>query len=298
VLSVARVALPAGVSGRLRDAPNGNVLHAVAGDTLVYVLAGREHTGDGLTWVRIQPAGTSLTGWFAEILLEYLPQGAPGAAGSPPAATALTPTAAPIACHLAADVPADWLTFPDPETGLGRDFEPADLAEVPLDPANIAFRPVLLRASAHAAMLDLVGAMNAAGLRPWVLSGFRSYSEQALAYEKWQTLYPDRAPDISALPGHSEHQLGLAVDFSTPYMVDVYGDWMHVRFAETPEGQWLKQHAAAYGFTLSYPPNAIERTGFAWEPWHFRYVGLLAPALQAEQVTLTEYVRACGLSNP
>jgi D-alanyl-D-alanine carboxypeptidase len=129
------------------------------------------------------------------------------------------------------------------------------------------------------------------------MSGFRSYGEQQLAYENWLKLYPDRAPDFSAVPGHSEHQLGTSVDFSTPYMKDLYDDYFNVNFSSTPEGQWLMKQAAYYGFTLSYPSWATQETGYAWEPWHFRYVGILAGELQARNITLTQYLQECAPKN-
>jgi len=136
--------------------------------------------------------------------------------------------------------------------------------------------------------------MNQAGLSIWVMSGYRSYSDQELAYEKWLKLYPDRAPDISAVPGHSEHQLGTVVDFSTPYMDNLYNDFFNVAFFNTPEGQWLNKQAAYYGFTLSYPAWATQVTGYAYEPWHYRYVGILARDLLTRNVTLTQYLHECA----
>lgn len=216
-----------------------------------------------------------------------------------------TPTETPIpaatqtAIYLAScanydQIQPDLLTYVDREVALIRDFEPVDLEIVPLETGNVAFRPIPLRAVVHRPLLDMLAAMNQAGLSVWVMSGYRSYSEQSLAFEKWQKLYPERAPDISAVPGHSEHQLGTGVDFSTPYMDDLYGDFFHINFSQTAEGQWLLRQAAYYGFTLSYPPWAIEQTGYAWEPWHFRYVGSLALELYARNITLTQYLRQCA----
>ncbi len=228
---------------------------------------------------------------------------APTNTGVPPTPTeTATPTALPAAtltaiyeqnCSLYDQVPQDLLTYVDRDTALPRDFAPEDLAIVPLDTGNVAFRPIPLRQPVHQPLLDMLDAMNQAGLSVWVMSGYRSYGEQQLAYDKWLNLYPDHAPDISAVPGHSEHQLGTAIDFSTPYMDDLYGDYFHVNFFQTPEGQWLIKQAAYYGFTLSYPTWAVEQTGYAWEPWHFRYVGLLARDLLARNITLTQYLQEC-----
>ncbi len=234
------------------------------------------------------------------------PTAAPGLASATPLpptmASTPTHTALPPAtqtaiyraqCALYDHVPADLLTVVNRDTSLGRDFEPADLAEVPLDARNLAFRPIPLRQVAHKPLLDLLDAMNQASLSVWVMSGYRSYGEQQLAYDKWQTDYPDRAAELSAMPGHSEHQLGTAVDFSTPYMDDQFGSFFHTNFYQQPEGAWLLRHAAYYGFTLSYPAWAVESTGYSWEPWHFRYVGIVAQELAAKNITLTQYLDQC-----
>jgi D-alanyl-D-alanine carboxypeptidase len=211
-------------------------------------------------------------------------------------AITLTPTSQ-ANCALYNEVGGDLLTYVGPDHELTRDYEPPDLAIVPLDPKNQAFRPIPLRRAAHQALLDMLDSMNQAGLSIWVMSGFRSYGEQQLAYENWLKLYPDRAPDFSAVPGHSEHQLGTSVDFSTPYMDDLYDDYFNVNFSSTPEGQWLLKQAPYYGFTLSYPSWAIQETGYAWEPWHYRYVGILAGELQARNMTLTKYLQECAPRN-
>jgi D-alanyl-D-alanine carboxypeptidase len=197
-------------------------------------------------------------------------------------------------CSSYSFVPEDLLTHVDRETALDRDFVPDDLEIVPLAPANMGFRQIPLRQPVIQPLLDMIEAMNLAGLQIQVVSGYRSYSEQQLAYEKVLDEYPDRAPEISAVPGHSEHQLGTTVDFSTPYMEDLYGDEFHINFFQTPEGQWLNRQAAYYGFTMSYQTWAVEQTGYAWEPWHYRYVGgLLAQELLRRNITLTEYLQEC-----
>jgi hypothetical protein len=71
VVKVATVVLPKGLVGRLRDAPNGQVIGGVPGNILVYVLAGRQTTADGIVWVRLRLPQTGQSGWFAESLLQY-----------------------------------------------------------------------------------------------------------------------------------------------------------------------------------------------------------------------------------
>ncbi len=219
------------------------------------------------------------------------PQPTPSPTPAPP--TALTAVTLEQ-CSLYSQNPQDLLTRVDRDVELPREYQPPDLAPVPLNSRNVYYGTILLRMPIHQPLLEMLEAMNQAGLRPWVMSGFRSYSDQALAFEKWTAEYPDRASKLSAVPGHSEHQLGTVVDFSTPYMDDKYGDYFNKRFAQTPEGQWLTSQAANYGFTLSYPQWAVDITGYEWEPWHFRYVGSLAQQLLENHVTLTEYIQKCS----
>lgn len=116
----------------------------------------------------------------------------------------------------------------------------------------------------------IIEAMHEAGLRPSIISAYRSYSEQALAWKWWSGQYPGRVAILSARPGYSEHQLGTTIDFGSPAIDNLF----HVDFANTVEGVWLTNNAHLYGFTLSYPANTYGITGIKYEPWHFRYVGV------------------------
>jgi D-alanyl-D-alanine carboxypeptidase len=193
-------------------------------------------------------------------------------------------------------MPADDLfTVVTLDYGLSRDYEPADL--VPLAdylPVGVTLGyPTELRAVAVAPLVAIIVDMQAAGLQPQVISGYRSYSAQAIAWNKWQEAYPDWASIISAPPGFSEHQLGTVVDFGSPELEEIIGQediQFHTYFYKTSEGKWLQENAHRYGFTMSYPEEAYELTGFAYEPWHYRYVGVeMASRLRDEGMTLTEF---------
>jgi D-alanyl-D-alanine carboxypeptidase len=140
----------------------------------------------------------------------------------------------------------------------------------------------------------MIGDMLEEGLRPHIISGYRSYSSQAIAWNKWLEKNPDTASIVSAPPGHSEHQLGTTVDFGSPELADIVGDEeieFHTYFYQTSEGKWLQEHAHEYGFTLSYSREAFEITGLYYEPWHFRYIGReLATELKDNNSTLVEYL--------
>lgn len=178
---------------------------------------------------------------------------------------------------------------------VSRDFIPTNLETPSLAYRNSYIVPIQLRDIVIGPLKAMLEASNQAGLQITAVSGYRSWSEQQIAFEKWNQLYPDRAASFSAQPGHSEHQLGTAVDFSTPYMESLYDNLFHTNFYYTPEGQWLNDNAASFGFTLSYPSWAVDETGYEWEPWHYRYVGVqLAQELSERRLTLIGYMVGCS----
>ena len=103
-----------------------------------------------------------------------------------------------------------------------------------------------------------------AGIRLFGISDYRSYNYQKQVYAGWKATYGTDADLISARPGHSEHQLGLAIDVNS----------LDYTFENTAEGKWLKEHCADYGFIIRYPSfEAKKYTGYSYEPWHIRYLG-------------------------
>lgn len=118
-------------------------------------------------------------------------------------------------------------------------------------------------------------------------SGFRSYNYQNNLYDNEVENYGEEdASKYCAKPGHSEHQTGLAFDIG--------GDmdhWLEESFGETEEGIWLRENAHRFGFILRYPMGKTFVTGFAYEPWHFRYVGIEhSKYIYENELTLEEYL--------
>jgi D-alanyl-D-alanine carboxypeptidase len=139
-----------------------------------------------------------------------------------------------------------------------------------------------LRAMAEAAA--------AAGNAIAVQSAYRSYSSQEDVFQSWVKRYGyDRALEVSARPGHSEHQLGLTIDFrSEPGGSPFEGMW-----ATTPAGKWMNAHAWEYGWVMSYPKGSMALTCYDYEPWHYRYVGRdLAALIHDSGLTPREYLWA------
>lgn len=174
------------------------------------------------------------------------------------------------------------LTVLDTVFALPPDYEPPDLV-----PVSRAFPPTYDgggQLSVRAVVLEDLAALlrdaEAAGVRLAVQSAYRSYDYQASTFEYWtqQDGY-EQALRTSARPGHSEHQLGTAVDLRSRHGPAAWDlpDW-----ADTPEGAWVLANAHLYGFVLSYPRGEEHRSCYAYEPWHYRYVGReLAQAIHA-----------------
>lgn len=144
-----------------------------------------------------------------------------------------------------------------------------------------------MRKEAAGALEKLFAASKKAGLDLRAVSGYRSYKRQVTIYNnnvatKGQA-YTDR---VSAKPGTSEHQTGLAIDVSGPGI----GYGLEQSFGATAEGKWLAKNAADYGFVIRYKKGADAITGYTWEPWHIRYIGKeLAQDVTAKNLTLEEY---------
>ena len=154
-----------------------------------------------------------------------------------------------------------------------------------------------LDARAADALIQMVDDCAAAGNDPYVCSGYRSMEKQQylfnnkiarLVYE--EGVDPEDAPAIAAmsvaLPGTSEHQLGLAAD-----IIDYNYPYLNEEQENMPTQKWLMEHCWDYGFILRYPNDKSEITGIIYEPWHYRYVGAeAAQEIRELGLTLEEYL--------
>lgn len=120
------------------------------------------------------------------------------------------------------------------------------------------------------------------GVNLYIVSGFRSYSNQASIYNNYVARDGKAAADrYSARPGHSEHQTGLAFDVNS----------LSQSFENTKEGKWLAANCHNYGFIIRYPKGKESVTGYMYEPWHIRYLGTdTATAVYNSGLTLEEYL--------
>ena len=124
-------------------------------------------------------------------------------------------------------------------------------------------------------LADMRSGWLAAGLTIDLESAYRSYQEQALTFDTWEARLGHEAALVrSARPGHSEHQLGTAIDVTSPGWSGRFGDWA----LESAEGAWMAANGWAYGFVMSYPADGLDATCYGYEPWHYRWIGREAAA--------------------
>ena len=162
---------------------------------------------------------------------------------------------------------------------LASDYVPEDLVTVEPAYSNGG----KLKSEVNDAFCDLVEAMWAeTGLHLVNASPYRSYQTQKNLYARYRTQYSEATTDrFSARAGYSEHQTGLAFDVNNASS----------SFAGTPEAKWLADNCYKYGFIIRYPEGKESVTGYKYEPWHIRYVGVdLATTLYNSNLTLEEYL--------
>jgi D-alanyl-D-alanine carboxypeptidase len=176
----------------------------------------------------------------------------------------------------------------DRSHSLSPDYVPKDLVQLQDYRVPTLGSDVLrLRREAAESLGHLVEGAAADGEELVVASAYRSYEEQQLSHERLMSVFGADADGMSAAPGHSQHQLGTAIDFTNA--AAGYQVWRP--FAQTSAYWWLQHHAWEYGFVLAYPRGKAEQTGYHWEPWHYRYGGVEdAKRLEKEDLSLQEFL--------
>ena len=155
-----------------------------------------------------------------------------------------------------------WILM-DREHTLNDAYEPDDLVELEDGFYMVSRAGLLLRKCAVNSLEEMAAAAKSEGITLQASSAYRSYSYQIEVYERNTKRLGSLGAELTALPGHSQHQLGLVVDFGS----------INNKFAQTAEGHWLAANASRFGWSLSYPSGYENITGYREECWHYRYVG-------------------------
>ena len=225
--------------------------------------------------------------------------GSTGAA-SDPIVPPVSTTSSPPACRVA-DVPAkfrstlDWSrTMLDWTSMVPRSYVPPGLA--PVSRAGLSGGGSV-RSELIPDLKALAAAARAAHAPLAVQSAYRSYANQISTFAQWVNKLGYKTALIgSARAGHSEHQLGTALDFKTygggvPWSIGGY-NW-----GQTAQGKWLARNAWKYGFVLSYPWDKKPQVCYGYEPWHYRYFGkTVAKAIHDSGLTLRVWLWRHGNS--
>lgn len=164
----------------------------------------------------------------------------------------------------------DGILIANKEIGLPEDYDPGMLPET------------------EEAFKQLQEAAKEEGLNIYEGSSYRNYQYQIQVYNSLVDAYGEEyANRISAKPGYSEHQTGYTVDCNT----------INQAFIETEEGQWLDKHCHEYGFIIRYPEGKEAITGYDYECWHIRYLGVeIATEIWEQDLTLEEYLDVVSIS--
>ncbi|MEH3075280.1 MAG: D-alanyl-D-alanine carboxypeptidase family protein [Quadrisphaera sp.] len=209
----------------------------------------------------------------------------PSTAGADPSPTSAT-TAATFdrSAHSTAEAASPWVVVNKQHPIVPSDYEPAQVVRVAGELVSAAAAPDLEALLAHS---------RDDGVALTLVSGFRTFDYQEQVHRRSVARNGQAGADrYSARAGHSEHQTGLAVDFSS---ADGRAT-LSPRFGQTDEGLWLAEHAGEHGWLLRYTETDQAVTGYNPEPWHFRWVGaeLVAAMVAAGTPTLEQFFGVSG----
>ncbi|MES2953623.1 MAG: M15 family metallopeptidase [Patescibacteria group bacterium] len=155
--------------------------------------------------------------------------------------------------------------------GLPSEYVPSTLIDLSVHVRTNG--TICLREVAAESLVSMFRAAEAKGVHLGVTSGFRTAARQKTLFHFWLSVEGADAPEEIAEPGHSEHQLGTAVDLTGKSIGYASVD---PRFGDSKEGVWLRENSSRYGFVMSYPKGKKVESEYNYEPWHFRYVGPFA----------------------
>ncbi|WP_434801671.1 M15 family metallopeptidase [Robertmurraya yapensis (ex Hitch et al 2024)] len=185
--------------------------------------------------------------------------------------------------------PLNILSLVNKQFALPDYYAPEDLVRpnVAFSFGNLDIEKSYMRKEAAKHLEIMLDAAKKENIEIFAVSGYRSYERQKSVFDaKVSEAGVVAASEVVAVPGYSEHQTGLAMDVSSRSVnLELIEE-----FGETVEGKWLANNAHKFGFIVRYPLGKEDITGYQYEPWHFRYVGVQAATVIFEKdITLEEY---------
>jgi len=168
---------------------------------------------------------------------------------------------------------------------LNKDYEPEDLVTIKTDHSWGTYGDNQIREEVYSAFIDMWNVAKESDIHLMINSSYRPYVDQERVYNNYKESRGETGADaVAARPGYSEHQTGLALDIFCTTNSSTQ------TFADSDAYKWLLDNAHKFGFILRYPEGKEEITGYAFESWHYRYVGKeLAAKIYNEGITFDEY---------
>jgi D-alanyl-D-alanine carboxypeptidase len=193
------------------------------------------------------------------------------------------------------DIEDGYLILVNKQNYLPSDYIPEDLEGLKYYAKDRSPDARFLRKTAADHFHEMVEAAQEEDIDIVSTTAYRSYAFQKNLYTSYvSTKGQEEADKVSAKPGSSEHQTGLSADLSTSEINYVNGS----AFGTSAAGKWIAEHCWEYGFIVRYPDGLEDITGYTYEPWHVRYVGMVAAKeIYKEDITLEEYIKENKISN-
>lgn len=169
---------------------------------------------------------------------------------------------------------------------VSRDYYPTDMVDI--DGSLSTNQNLKVKREAYDAYLSMLADAKKEGLNFAICSAYRSYALQESLYNNSLAANgKEYTEKMFAYPGQSEHHTGYAIDVTSASM-----NWgLSQNYTDYPDGAWITKHCSEYGFIIRYPKGKEDITGYMYEPWHIRYVGVDAAKEITEQgITLEEYL--------
>lgn len=191
----------------------------------------------------------------------------------------------PIVSTLTED-DSNLLVLVNKEYTISRDYYPTDMVDI--DGSLSTNQNLKVKREAYDAYKAMLADAQAEGLNFCICSAYRSYElQESLYYNSLSTNGKEYTDKMFAYPGRSEHHTGYAIDVTSASM-----NWgLSQDYADYPDGAWIAENCAEYGFIIRYPKGKEDITGYMYEPWHIRYVGVdIAREITEAGITFEEYM--------
>lgn len=179
------------------------------------------------------------------------------------------------------DISDEKLMLVNKYNHLPENYNPSDIVDV----KNwYCYGENKIKEEVYQKFIEMFNAAESDGKKIIISSGFRTYDEQKETYNNYVDRYGvKKADSLAARPGFSEHETGLTLDITT-------GTATKDTFEDTEAFKWLNENSYKYGFILRYPKDKEDITGYDYEPWHYRYVGVeVATKIHELDITFDEY---------